>query len=226
MKVLTYHNVSYPPPKAKLKTLYVKPSSFKRQIRLLELFGYNFSNSDAVLRKEKPKKGILLTFDDAYLDFWEHAFPILKELNLPALVFVPASLVGKFNQWDYIKLNVKKPIMGWEHLRELIKAGVEIGSHTLTHPYLSKIPRQKAKVEIEDSKKLLEDKLSIEVKAFCYPYGDYNPEIRDMVQEAGYLMAFTTKSGSVEDSPNPFEIRRITVFGNDFSLKFLLKVAL
>lgn len=114
--------------------------------------------------------------------------------------------------------------MDWQHLKELVSAGIEIGAHSLTHPYLSKIPEESAKREIEDSKKLLEDKLGIEVRTFCYPYGDYNQKVRDMVAQAGYLMAFTTKRGSFSKSPNLFEIRRITVFGNDFLLKFIFKV--
>jgi peptidoglycan/xylan/chitin deacetylase (PgdA/CDA1 family) len=223
MKVLTYHNIGKPPSYAKLKTLYVKPWDLKKQIKTLRLLGYRFLRSQDLL--ESPKdRAVLLTFDDAYLDFWEHAFPFLLEEGIPALVFVPAGLVGKFNKWDHERLRVKKTIMDWQHLKELVSAGIEIGSHSLTHPYLSKIPEASAKREIEDSKKLLEDKLGIEIKTFCYPYGDYNQKVRDMVAQAGYLMAFTTKHGSFSKSPNLFEIRRITVFGNDFLLKFIFKV--
>lgn len=226
MKVLTYHSIGMPPPEAKLKTLYVKPSAFKRQINTLRLLGYRFLSVDELLKGNAPRRSLLLTFDDAYLDFWENAFHLLKSQNIPAVVFVPAMLVGKFNQWDHRRVNVKKPIMDWQQLRELAQAGVEIGSHSLTHPYLSKIPREKAKREIEDSKKLLEDKLGVQIRAFCYPYGDYNHEVRDLVMQAGYLMAFTTKAGSFEQSENLFEIRRITVFGNDFIPKLLLKILL
>ncbi|MGC8852050.1 MAG: polysaccharide deacetylase family protein [Hydrogenobacter sp.] len=225
MKVLTYHNIGTPPKSAKLKTLYVKPQDFRKQIKALKLLGYEFLRSDDLLKSPKGR-GVLLTFDDAYLDFWENAFPFLKQEGIPALVFVPAGLVGRFNEWDYQKLMVKKTLMDWQHLRELVSAGIEIGSHSLTHPYLSQIPKETARREIEDSKKILEDKLGVEVKTFCYPYGDYNQEVRDMVAEAGYLMAFTTKHGSILESPNLFEIRRITVFGNDFLPKFLFKVVL
>lgn len=223
MKVLTYHNIGKPPSSAKLKTLYVKSWDLKKQIKALKLLGYKFLRSQDLLKRPKDR-AVLLTFDDAYLDFWENAFPFLMEEGVPALVFVPAGLVGKFNKWDYERLKVKKTIMDWQHLKELVSAGIEIGSHSLTHPYLSKIPEESAKREIEDSKKLLEDKLGIEIKTFCYPYGDYNQKVRDMVAKAGYLMAFTTKHGSFSKSPNLFEIRRITVFGNDFLLKFIFKV--
>jgi len=100
MKVLTYHNIGKPPSYAKLKTLYVKPWDLKKQIKTLRLLGYRFLRSQDLL--ESPKdRAVLLTFDDAYLDFWEHAFPFLLEEGIPALVFVPAGLVGKFNKWDH-----------------------------------------------------------------------------------------------------------------------------
>ncbi|MFN3598159.1 MAG: polysaccharide deacetylase family protein [Aquificaceae bacterium] len=225
MKVFTYHNIDKSPKTAKLKTLYVKPSQLERQISWLRRLGYAFGRSDDLLQAKQQKK-LILTFDDAYLDFWEKALDILRKYNVPAIIFVPAGLVGTYNQWDYQKLNVKKPLMDWWHLRELVKMDIEIGSHSLSHPYLSQISPQKANEEIRASKSLLEDKLSVEIKSFCYPYGDYNPQVRDLVANAGYKLAFTTREGKVEDSPNPFEINRITIFGNDFLPKFLLKVAL
>lgn len=225
MRVLTYHNIGIAPKHARLKTLYVKPNQLRRHIEWIKRLGYSFLKSDDLLKTTKSK-GILLTFDDAYLDFWEEAIEIISSNNITAIVFVPAGLVGTYNQWDYEKLKVKKPLMDWWHLRELVNMGIEIGSHTLTHPYLSKISPSKAKEEIVISKKLLEDKLNTEVTTFCYPYGDYNEKIRDMVIEAGYKMAFTTRHGTVEENPNLFEIKRITIFGNDFLPRFLLKIVI
>jgi len=225
MKVLTYHSIGYPPKGARLKTLYVKPSSFRRQIRLLKFLGFEFGTSESLFRRDKQKV-VVLTFDDAYRDFYENAFPFLVENNIKAIVFVPAGLVGQFNKWDYEKVRAIKPIMDWGQLKDLVDAGMEVGSHTITHPYLTRLPFAQAKEEIEGSKKLLEDKLGVEIRAFCYPYGDYNEQIRDMVAEAGYSVAYTTVSGSVEESPNFYEIRRVTVFGNDFLPKLLMKVLL
>jgi len=146
------------------------------------------------------------------------------ELKVRSVIFVPVALVGSYNQWDYDRIRIKKPIMNWEHIKELHSLGFEIGSHSLTHPYLSKIDPQKAWEEIYTSKVILEDKLGTEIKAFCYPYGDYSQQVRDMVQRAGYSIAFTTRHGSFEESENFFEVRRITIFGNDFLPKFLYKV--
>lgn len=215
-----------PPKEAKLKTLFVAKEQLKRQLKLLKFMGFDFLSLRDLLLNKKVKKGVLLTFDDAYLDFWGKALPIFMELKVRSVIFVPVALVGSYNQWDYDRIRIKKPIMNWEHIKELHSLGFEIGSHSLTHPYLSKIDPQKAWEEIYTSKVILEDKLGTEIKAFCYPYGDYSQQVRDMVQRAGYSIAFTTRHGSFEESENLFEVRRITIFGNDFLPKFLYKVLL
>ncbi|MFN3787424.1 MAG: polysaccharide deacetylase family protein [Sulfurihydrogenibium azorense] len=220
MKVLTYHNIDYPPENAKLKSLYVSPNKFESQIKLLKKLGFQTVLSDEI---NKSKKNIIFTFDDGYRDFVRNAYPILKKYNAKAIIFVVVGLTGKYNLWDWEKLNVKKPLMDWEEIKFLVSEGFEIGSHTITHPYLTKIPEKTAKAEIEDSKKILEDKLGVEIKTFCYPYGDYNERIKDLVADAGYKMAFTTQEGSYEESKDIYQIKRITVFGHYLLPQFLWK---
>lgn len=224
VRILTYHNVGKPPKEARLKTLFVSKEQLSRQVRLLKLLGFSFLNTQDLILNRSTSRGVLLTFDDAYMDFWYLALPIFIEHYLRCLIFVPVGLVGEYNRWDYEKLRIKKPIMDWGKIKELHHLGFEIGSHSLTHPYLSKIDPKQAWEEIYTSKAILEDKLGSEITAFCYPYGDYDERIRDLVQKAGYKLAFTTKHGRFEDSENLFELRRITVFGNDFLPKFLLKI--
>ncbi len=221
MKVLTYHNVDFPPEDAKLKTLYVNPTKFERQVKYLKKFGVKTTLSDNI---NKEKNSVILTFDDGYRDFVKNAYPILKKYDTKAIIFVVAGLTDKFNIWDWEKIKVKKPLMDWEEIKFLVKEGFEIGSHTITHPFLTKIPEKTAKSEIEDSKKMLEDKLGIQINTFCYPYGDYNEKIKDMVINAGYKMAFTTQNGTFEESKDMYEIKRITVFGHWFLPQFLWKV--
>lgn len=221
MKVLTYHNIDTPPQQAKLKTLYVKPSKFKRQLSFLKKFGYTTPDLDKITFN---KKEVILTFDDGYKDFLENALPVIKQSGFKAVVFVVADLAGTYNQWDWQKLNIKKPLMDWQDIEYILKQGVEIGSHTLTHPFLTKIDPKDAQREVEFSKKKLEDRLSVEIKSFCYPYGDYNQQIRDMVEKAGYRYAFTTKHGSFNRQDDPFQIKRLTVFGNMTLLEFGLKI--
>lgn len=222
MKVLTYHNIEKPPEEAKLKTLYVKPSKFERQLKALKWLGFKTS----LIPDSRNDNNVLLTFDDGYKDFVENALPLLKKHNFTAVVFVVAGLVGTFNVWDHEKLRVKKPLMDWKDLEYIIKEGIKVGSHTLTHPYLTGLDLREAKREIEASKKMLEDKLGIEVDCFCYPYGNYNEKIKELVKEAGYKYAFSTKTGTFKQGDDPYEIHRITVFGNMPLPVFMLKLIL
>lgn len=221
MKVLTYHNIDIPPKQAKLKTLYVKPSKFKTQLSILKRFGYRTPDLDSITF---DRREVILTFDDGYKDFLENALPIIKQYGFKAVMFVVVDFVGSYNHWDWQKLNVKKPLMDWQDINYILKQGVEIGSHTLTHPSLREIDIKEAEREIEFSKKKLEDKLGVEIKSFCYPYGHYNQAVRDVVEKTGYRYAFTTKHGSFNPQDDPYQIKRITVFGNMTSLGFSFRL--
>lgn len=217
MKVFTYHNIDKAPKEAKLKTLYLSPSKFSRQLSFLKFFGYKTPSLNDVRFTDKE---VILTFDDGYQDFLDKAFPVLDRYGFKAVVFIVADLVGSYNVWDWQKLNIKKMLMNWEDIAFILKRGVEIGSHTLTHPFLTQLDPREAWREIEFSKKKIEDRLGVEVTSFCYPYGDYNTAIRDMVEKAGYKYAFTTKTGSFDLNSDKYQIKRITVFGNMTLIKF------
>lgn len=79
--------------------------------------------------------------------------------------------------------------------KEIIKLSkdFEIGAHTMTHPRLTKVSFEEAKKEIVDSKRYLEDLTKKEVKSFCYPGGDYNKKIKELVRQAGFIYARTVK---------------------------------
>ena len=93
---------------------------------------------------------------------------------------------------------------------EWLAAGHEIGSHTLKHPWLTRLPAREAREEIVASKKKLEDLFGLTVEHFCYPYGDWNETVRDMVIEAGYQSACTTEFGINTPNTSPFAFKRIT----------------
>ena len=106
-------------------------------------------------------------------------------------------------------------------IREWLAAGHEIGSHTLTHPFLTRISPQRAREEISASKKKLEDRFGRPVRHFCYPYGDWNPAVRDLVMAAGYETACTTEFGVNTGATPPFELKRILARYQSISFKAL-----
>jgi peptidoglycan/xylan/chitin deacetylase (PgdA/CDA1 family) len=87
--------------------------------------------------------------------------------------------------------------------------GIEFGAHTVSHPRLTKIPLEKAREEIEESKREIEEKLGKQVKCFSYPYGDYNAEIIEIVKEAGFTCAVAPHSFPISKWTNFYKLGRI-----------------
>ena len=100
--------------------------------------------------------------------------------------------------------------MSREEVREWLAAGNDIGSHTLTHPFLTRLTPEQAREEISASRKRLEDLFGRPVRHFCYPYGDWNPAVREVVIEAGFQTACTTAPGRNLPGGDLFRLRRLT----------------
>ena len=107
------------------------------------------------------------------------------------------------------RLQRDRPWLTWNEAEEMSQHGVEFGSHTENHVILTKATVAEAQAEIVNSRAVLTAKLGPPPNAFCYPNGDYSPELARLVEEAGYRCAVTTRNGTVEDSPGPFELCRI-----------------
>jgi peptidoglycan/xylan/chitin deacetylase (PgdA/CDA1 family) len=102
-------------------------------------------------------------------------------------------------------------MMSWEQLRDLTRAGHEVGSHSLTHPILPKCSDPELDREIAGSKVLLEERLQVEVSSFCYPNGDYDARVAAAVTRAGYRMAVTTGGGPNRRGHPLFELGRCDI---------------
>jgi peptidoglycan/xylan/chitin deacetylase (PgdA/CDA1 family) len=203
--------------------LYVSPRLFRSQIKELRQGGYWARSYTPVelAKKEPGSKDVLITFDDGFLDTFEHALPVLQATGMKAIQFLVAGLLGKTNEWQQRAGDVREPLMGAEHVRAWLKAGQEIGAHTLTHPKLTQLPPDRARAEIDGSRKLLEDTFGIPIRHFCYPYGDWNETIAKLVEEAGYETACTTMPGVNTPETPRFALRRFTARYRSRNLKNL-----
>jgi peptidoglycan/xylan/chitin deacetylase (PgdA/CDA1 family) len=97
----------------------------------------------------------------------------------------------------------------WEQLREMAASGIEIGSHTVTHPILTRVTGDRLRRELEESRGRLEDMLGRPATSFCYPNGAYNRIVRDAVERAGYRVAVTSDNGLNDPTIDPLALRRI-----------------
>jgi len=121
----------------------------------------------------------------------ENAFPILREHGFKATVFPITQFVGGWNQWDYHIRSFRSSHCDWWHLRELVQAGWEIGSHTVTHANLRTLSSVQRWHELRYSKEVLQHKLGEEVNVLSYPFGWLNAPVANMAQSAGYRAACT-----------------------------------
>ncbi len=145
-----------------------------------------------------PSKAIAVTFDDGYQDNYENAYPILKKYNIPATFFLTTGFIGtgEIPVWDKEYYTAEKALMlSWEQVREMSYSDISFGSHTLTHPFLTRIPRKQAQREIRLSKDIIEQQIGKTVTTFAYPSGNFDSEIKGIVKEAGYSAAVSTIAG-------------------------------
>lgn len=146
------------------------------------------------------KKYISITFDDGLITDYSKAFPNLLENNMNASFFVSPNFVGD------------KGYVSWSNLREMVNYGMQVGSHGLSHKYLSMMSREKLIDEIVRSKKIIEDKLSIPVKSFSIPHDDSFKQLDRVLYENGYT--FILNSMPDFNGYNSTKINRISISKN------------
>jgi len=149
-----------------------------------------------------PDNAIVLTFDDNYQGFYDHALPILRERNYPAAVFVHTGFVGNKTG--------AHPKMDWTELKELINDPlITIGNHTITHPAdLTALSPEQQQHEIADAKAELEKQLGKPCDFFAYPEGSNDAMVQQVARDAGHKMAFTIANSQAEESPNIMAVGR------------------
>jgi peptidoglycan/xylan/chitin deacetylase (PgdA/CDA1 family) len=189
--VLTYHKIDTRPD---IGINTVSPRRFERHLTTLLSLGLQPLDMPSVIRVAaegvaRQDAGVHITFDDGYQDFLDHAWPLCVRHGFPATVFPVAAYVGRRNTWDLSFPRTSH--LTWAGLRELSDAGVTVGAHTETHPFLSRIPLEHARAEIVDSKARLEDGIGRGVSVFAYPHGDSSPSLARLVEDAGYSAAFS-----------------------------------
>jgi peptidoglycan/xylan/chitin deacetylase (PgdA/CDA1 family) len=133
-----------------------------------------------------PERAVVLTFDDGYRDFYVHAFPILRERGLSATMFLVAGWVGDS---EATRKTDPVPYLIWPEVREMMGHGVEFQSHSLTHPRFDEITIDQARVELVESKRIIEEHTGAPVTVLAYPFGVSSGDVRALAAEVGYSSA-------------------------------------
>jgi peptidoglycan/xylan/chitin deacetylase (PgdA/CDA1 family) len=219
--MLVYHKLGVRPKNARIKGLYLSHQLFEKQMAELGETGYATLAYGKFPQKANGEKHVTLTFDDGFASAFKYALEPMAQHRFRAIQFLVADRIGQHNEWEVLQGEVREKLMDESQVKDWLGAGHEIGAHSLTHPYLTRISLREAREQIFSCKKKLEDRYSVPIKHFCYPYGDWNPAVRDLVIGAGYETACTIDFGVNTVATPAFELRRITARYQSVSIKAL-----
>jgi len=171
--------------------------------------------------KDLPDKVVVLTFDDGYRDLYINAYPVMKQKGFPFTAFINSGPIdaGKGNY------------LSWDQVREMAKHGATIANHTVSHTHMGQPLKgenqgewlARIRVEVESNQKRIQEETGTDVKILAYPYGEYTPEIIDLVDAMGYT-AFGMNSGAMGPDDDSLALPRFAEGGhyvgiNDFKLR-------
>jgi peptidoglycan/xylan/chitin deacetylase (PgdA/CDA1 family) len=221
--VLCYHAVS----DGWDHQLSVGPAAFERQLRTLTLRGFRGVPADTALN---GGRGLHVTFDDAFRSV-VNALPVLERLGLTATVFACAAYADEGRPLDVPELAAEASAhpeelatMSWDELRALTERGVEIGSHTVSHPHLPQLSEAEIRTELVDSRARFEDELGGPCRFLAYPFGEHDSRVRAAARRAGYAGAFALASTAPEPR-DEFALPRVDLYRKDNRLSTILKTS-
>jgi peptidoglycan/xylan/chitin deacetylase (PgdA/CDA1 family) len=198
-----------------------KPGRLRSLLVFLKQEGFDFVSLHEHYLRSADKRAVALTFDDGYASFYSSAFPILCELEIPATVFIPYGYVGRKAAWDYLCLIRRINHLSAEQIREISRFRVEIGSHGFRHISLAGLSGRLIKLELERSKKGLEELTGKPVRYLSYPFGKFSRAVEESAMgqgyEKGYSLSFFKRSFC------GFSMPRFGVYSIDNHLSVLKK---
>lgn len=202
----------------------VRESVFRAQVSGLARAGFYTPRLSSVLAAGglapcEPGRPVILTFDDGFADTLEVALPVLRDHGFTAAVFPVLDPGARVARWSADPV-LRAPLLGPRGLRALEAAGVELGSHTLTHPRLPALGDRELAHELERSREVLLSIADRPLSVLAYPYGAVSPRVKRAAREAGYVAALAVHTGPLRLGADPFEIRRVAV-GNRASAAYL-----
>jgi peptidoglycan/xylan/chitin deacetylase (PgdA/CDA1 family) len=216
--VLCYHNIG---PQAKGR-LVLAAKAFEEQMRYLKTQGYRVVSMKQLLefmalKRQLPRKTVVLTFDDGWKSFREYAEPVLKELGFTATLFIYTDFLGA------------RPAVSWQDLKELQAAGFDIQAHSKTHGDFRRKPGEsdaeysrRMDAELVQPLPLFQRNLGETPRILAYPYGSHDEDVERRARAAGYLAAFDVRRQGNPSFAQPLAIHRSQVY-SEMSLEDFAK---
>ena len=198
--VLYYHSID----PSESNEVILSPQKLKAQLQYIKDSGYTtltMTELNDYISKHTPipEKSIVITFDDGYKDNYTNAFPILKELDMKATIFVITSVI---DDGYYLSKN---------EIKELSDYGIDIQSHTVKHLHLNTLSYEEQLQELKSSKETLEAITNKPVISVAYPFGDHNENTLKAAKASGYNLGFLTDKGLAKPTSQSISLNRIYV---------------
>jgi peptidoglycan/xylan/chitin deacetylase (PgdA/CDA1 family) len=222
VRILGYHRLAEP-----TEVLSVSPAAFRRQMEMALESGVKPVGLDRALEllgTEIDDRYLCVTFDDGYLDNVEHGEPVLRELGIPATIFLPTGVIDR--RVGYFWYEQPPAALSWEQVARLAREGV-IGfqSHTDSHPWLPELADDEVRRELSDSKALIEQHTGSVVSSIAFPGGLYGPREQRLLRETGYLAGVTTDHGVNTRTQDRTALKRTLIYSGDAPSDFAAKLS-
>jgi peptidoglycan/xylan/chitin deacetylase (PgdA/CDA1 family) len=194
---------------------YVSLDNFEKQLGLLREWGYTTISTTLLVQALTqgallPPRPVLLTFDDANEDIYTHAFPLMKKYGFTGVLYLPYNYIG---QPGYLSV---------EEIKEMVNAGWEVGSHSISHPDLRELDETRLRAEIVDSRRKLEELLGVPVLTFAYPFGYVSDSALRYAIEAGYIAAMGASGYTANQwRSSLYYLQRISIHGDEHVNTFI-----
>ena len=217
--ILVYHNLG---PQAKGR-LVIGVKSFEEQMRYLKSQGYRVVSLKefleyTALKRQLPRKSVVLSFDDGYKAFLQYAYPILKELGFTATLFVYTDYVGAGNS-----------ALNWADLKKLASEGFDIEAHSKSHGNMRRASGESADeyskrlaAELNLPRELFFKNLGYYPPLLAYPYGSQDDAVVRRTKESGYAAAFTVRRQGNPSFVEPLRIHRSQIY-SEMTLEDFIK---
>jgi peptidoglycan/xylan/chitin deacetylase (PgdA/CDA1 family) len=223
--VLCYHAVS---PRWQMPYA-VTPGALGEQVGRLLRAGYEPATvSQALSLPDRDGRRLVVTFDDALVSVLSRALPVLTELRVPATVFACTDWVGRdepmrigYDRWLGTPHEDELHSLDWNALAQLRTLGWEVGSHTCTHPRLTTLDDDALAHELEESRRLVEQRVGAPCRALAYPHGDCDARVAAAAARAGYDFGLTARAGI--DAGDRLRVPRAVVLRDDGRARIALK---
>lgn len=176
--------------------------------------------------RECRRPQVFVTLDDGYQDTYLNAFPILRDLALPAIVFLATGFIGTDKKLARYTHMPAPDMLNWEQVLEMSRHKIAIGAHTVSHSQLPLLSFSEQEFEIDESMRQVEKRIpgSSARSIFCYPYGEYDQDTLVILKKFNVRFGLTVKNTINTGEENPLELGRVGVDGARGTADLIRKV--